>query len=198
MPVIGNVPHVLLVIYWLGLGVASAQVDGTLIPGQNGTNVVIAVIEKLNASLVFDVIESQWYHRDGQRALVKRFLQLKAFVDTEYGKRPDGQGGIWKVTEEQFSDTISYVDRNPHLGSRINNSSLLQIDWLRVNYTDMSVPMYSGLATMLRLDQLLQEGTINLLTEGELPSLWARRFGGEDINTWLTRTSDLQQSKTKC
>ncbi len=187
----------LLVVYWLK--VASAKNDGTLMTGQSGINVVIAVIEKINASQVFDVPQSLWYDIDGQRALVKQFLQYKAFVETEYGETLNGTGGIWRVTEEHFTGTKSYIRDNDHLRSRINNSLFLQIDWLSINYTNMSVPMYSGLATMIRLDQLLQHRTIGLLTHGGLPRLWRENFDGNDIHTWNSRIkylrNHLRQSK---
>lgn len=185
----------LWVIYWLGA--ASAQIDGTLMTGQSGINVVIAVIEKINASQVFD--ESRWYDIDKQRDLVKRFLQYKAFVETEYGEKINETGGIWRVTEEQFNGTVSYIRDNNHLRNRINNSLLLQIDWLSIDYASMSVPMYSGLATMLRLDQLLQEETISSLTENGLPWLWREYFGGNDRGRWNNRINylrnHLRQSK---
>ena len=199
MPGISNILRLLLVIYWLGLEVASAQVDGTLMTGQSGINVVIAVIEKLNASQVFNVSQSLWYDIDGQRALVKQFLRYKAFIETEYGERPNGPGGIWRVTEEQFDETVDYVNDNDYLRSRINNSLLLHTDWLSVAYENMSIPMYSGLATMLRLDQLLQYETIGLLTEGRLAHLWKEHFGGNDIHRWHNGTKylidHLRQSK---
>ena len=187
----------LWVIYWLGA--ASAQIDGTLMTGQSGINVVIAVIEKINASQVFDVSQSLWYGIDGQRALVKQFLRYKAFVETEYGEIVNETGGIWRVTEEQFNGTVSYIRDNNHLRNRINNSLLLQIDWLSIDYASMSVPMYSGLATLLRLDQLIQKETIPLLTENGLPSLWQDHFGGNDIGRWNERinylSTHLRQSK---
>lgn len=203
MPIIGNILHLLFITYWLGLGVhvASAQNDKTLVPGQNGTNVVIAVTEKLDASGVFNYSESRWYRINGQRPLVKQFLRYKAFVETRYGERPSiGQGGIWKVTEEQFNETIVYVtNHDDDLRSKINNSLLLKIDWLSLKYADMSKPMYSGLATILRLDQLLQEETIALLTSFGLAEIWQDHFDGNNIHDWYDGikelTINLQESK---
>lgn len=189
MPAITNMIRLLLVIYWLG--VASAQVDGTLMTGQSGINVVVAVIEKINASQVFNVPQSLWYDIDGQRALVKQFLRYKAFVETEYGESITGRGGIWRVTEEQFEATVAYVGANGYLRSRINNSLLLHIDWLSLEYVNMSTPMYSGLATMLRLDQLLQDEIIDSLTKGGLATIWKKHFDGNDIHRWNSRTSNL-------
>ena len=190
--------HLLLVICLLGVA-SSTQFDGTLKEGESGINVVIAVIEKINASQVFDVPRSLWYDIDGQRALVKQFMRYKAFVETEYGENLNGTGGIWRVTEEQFNDTIAYVRDNGHLRSRMIKSVLLQIDWLNVSYADISIPIYSGLATMLRLDQLIQEETIDLLTENGLAGVWVRHFGGNGIHKWLNGTTYLinhiQQSK---
>jgi hypothetical protein len=134
--------------------VDSVQTDGTLIPGKSGINVVVAVLEKIYAtSDLFSCIESDWFCDDGHKSLIKEFLRYKAYVDTEFGKSKSS-GGIWRVTMEQFMRAKSHVqtdDRLNDLGLRLNSSSL-QIDWRNVNYSDMSVPMYSCLAIVLYLD----------------------------------------------
>ena len=184
--------HVLLIVICISMqprGVQSIQVDGTLIPGFSGVNVVIAVLEKIDASKVFE--NSEWFRLGRDNA--KSFLRRMAYVESKDG-RQKRRGGIWNIiSEDELINTQMYANstdtfnrRNKTLRQRIN-SSFLGFDWMAIGFNaeknNLSVPLYSGLATMIRLDQALTNGN-NVGELSELLSdqiqLWKNHFNGAD------------------
>lgn len=135
------------------------SVDGTLIPGFTGVNVVIGVIEKLIASEVF--YSSRWHQQNTN--LVKSFLRQMAYAVSRDG-RENTTGGIWDVSSTNFESTQDYVQNSPDidLRQRIINSSLLGVDWISIEYDNLSVPIYSGLAVLLYLDEVLQTKSLSM------------------------------------
>ena len=202
MPVIrDSLCPLLIIIFSLQvIWVDSVQTDGTLISGKNGINVVVAVLEKIYASDVFSESdsESNWFHNDRRKSLIKEFLRYKAYVDTEFGEKKV-PGGIWRVTMEQFKQATSHVkieDGLNHLGLSLNSSSL-QIDWRSVNYSDMSVPMYSGLAIMLYLDaEVLNQWPHWLTGTQQFARLWSRNLGLGGETMWRDGVAKLDNSSS--
>ena len=145
----------------------SIHVDGTLVPGFSGVNVVIAVLEKIDASDVFE--SSEWFRRD--RDNTKSFLRRMAYVESKDGRQQNTSGGIWNISEDELRSTQMYANstntvdgQGQTLRQRIQNSPLLGFDWMAIQFNtstdterdNLSVPLYSGLATMIRLDQALR------------------------------------------
>ena len=173
-------------LYLLDFVQVTEAVDGTLMPGYTGVNVVVGVIEKLDASEVF--MRSEWYRRN--TLLVKGFLRHVAYAETEDGNN-NSTGGIWNLSEANFDITLDYVERKTDLQQRIN-SSLLQIDWLNIKFENLSVPLYSGLAILLRLDELLH--TRNGLGINDLRDCWIAHFRGS-IQRWRKATVYLTENQ---
>lgn len=174
----------------------SARFDGTLTPERNGSSVVRAVIAKIDASEVFN--DSTWWQSTSERPLVKIFLRRMAYVETEDGNR-NSVGGIWDITEEIFRMTQTYVARSQSIRQNLMNSPILKIDWHNIVYTDMTVPMYSGLAVALYLDKLiLDEGRQILPTNlYQLYRLWNYFGEGASGNTrsWEEGVRDLENNE---
>lgn len=115
-------------------------VDKTLQEGSSGSNVVRAVVNKIQNAFGTDY----------------QFLRRVAFVETRDGTEPGAYlyGGIWQVDESYFIDTKNITG----LG---NQSELIQayktvyekfkIDWLSTKWSDLRIPLYSGIAARLLL-----------------------------------------------
>ena len=100
-----------------------------------------------------------------------------AYVKTEDGSN-SSTGGIWNLSENDFDSTLNYVRSDTDLRQLIN-SSLLQIDWLNIKFDNLSVPLYSGLAILLRLDELLHTHN-TMLGIDQLIDLWKEHFRGSE------------------
>lgn len=171
---------VVVVMHLLGGRVTSALVDETLMPNRNGSSVVRAVIEKIDASKIFEY--SGWWQSANKKALVKIFLRRMAYVETRDGKSYS-VGGIWNVAEEMFNQTkspsVAYSDHYRSILQKMR-SSILNMDWRNITYANMTVPIYSGLAVALYLDKLIfMHGSGFLPTNpGRLNNLWRDHFDG--------------------
>ena len=115
-------------------------VDRTLESEASGADVVRAVVDKIQ-----DI-----FGNDHQ------FLRRIAFVQSKDGTdrntyRCGYHGGIWQVDEIGFMDTQN-TKSHPRLTTRyrlIKNA--FGIDWPSVQWTDLRIPLYSGLAARLFL-----------------------------------------------
>ena len=197
--------------------VQSIQVDGTLIPGFSGVNVVIAVLEKIDASNVFE--SSEWFRLE--RDNIKSFLRRMAYVESRDGRQKNisTSGGIWNISEDELINTQMYanssrtIDGQGHtLRQRINNSLLFGFDWMAIQFNtstdtdrdNLSVPLYSGLATMIHLDQALSTnpGNNDRLTFASLDDqieLWENHFNRADNRMWFEAEAHLtNEGKYTC
>ena len=194
MTMIRDILCLLLIIISLQvIRIDSVQTDGTLVPGKSGINVVVATLEKIFATS--DIFDSDWFRNHGRKSLIKQFLRYKAYVDTEFGKS-EAPGGIWNVSMEQFMEAISHVQANDyHLGLR----SSLQIDWRKVGYSDMSVPMYSCLAIMFYLDARVLTPLFPYWLRGrqQFERLWEDYLDGQsDEKTWEDEVEELDANSS--
>ena len=143
-----------------------------------------AVVEKIDVSNVFDNPNSEWLRLNRENA--KHFSRILAYIITEYGRRGLNSGtivgGLCKISEIDFNTTKAYMRQNSALWERILNSQMLHVDWVRdVAYTDLSIPMYSGLSAVLLLDKILREDITLITDPGEL---WEQHFGGTSTAEW--------------
>ena len=145
---------------------------------------MVAVIEKIDNSEIFE--ESQWFRLNKNSA--KTFLRILAFIKSDDG-RINSTGGIWNITEWEFNDTQAYIRNKSVLQQRMNASSILPVDWLQnITYSNMSVPMYSGLAIMILLHKIAEKD-MTVISDHE--RLWVKCFGGE-ISKWRDKRNDLE------
>ncbi len=114
-------------------------VDLTLVSEESGADVVRAAADRIEAVLGND----------------NQFLRRLAFVESADGTdadtyRPGYDGGIWQVDEDQFLDTQD--TSNPDLVATYQPiADAFGIDWLSVQWPDLRIPLYSGIAARLVL-----------------------------------------------
>ncbi len=117
-------------------------VDRTLQREASGADVVRAVVRKIEGV----------FGRDNQFLSMRRV----AFVESEDGAdidtfRSGYNGGIWQVDETAF-DSTQDTNSHPMRGDRYQQiMAELGIDWLRVRWRDLRIPLDSGLAVRLFL-----------------------------------------------
>ncbi len=136
----------------IAVGCISAQqqrVDLTLTPGAGGSDIVRAVLSKIDASSA---------SRPSIFAPDNRLLRRIAFAQTRDGlandtySRPDFHGGIWGLSEEQFNQTRT---TDPQFYTDIDET--FAVDWLsQVVWEDLRKPFFSGLAARLFLTTIAE------------------------------------------
>ena len=128
----------------LGLSVLQLSdqqgVDRTLEREASGADVVKATVNKIQNVFGDD----------------HQFLRRVAFVESKDGVdsntyRPGYHGGIWQVDEIGFRDTQDTVS-HPRLTDRYEQiKEEFGIDWPSVQWSDLRIPLYSGIAARLKL-----------------------------------------------
>ena len=183
-----GVLRVLLLSRLLSAGAYAENVDDTLQRAVSGQNVVVTVLEKIEASKVFHEQASDWFYMNTQRA--KSFLRVLAYIRSNDGRR-DSIGGIWNISVDEFMTTKYHVasDSNAMLNERLKSHKYAQVDWLNVSYDNMTTPMYSGLAAMLLMDETMGIENPSILAR---PSdLWIKHFGGTNVGDWHSAKDQL-------
>ena len=114
------------------------SVDQTLEREAFGAEVVRGVINKLQPVFGDD----------------HQFLRRVAFAESKDGSdsdtyRPDYYGGIWQVDEEKFIETQN-ITSYPELNATYQLIlAEFGIDWLSVEWSNLIIPLYSGIAFRL-------------------------------------------------
>ena len=130
------------IILLLYFAVLQAQRDLTLVSEASGSDVVKAVVTKIETTGVFPTDH--------------RLLRRIAYVESLDGKetrtyREGYDGGIWQVDQATFLDTQN-LSAHPGLDSLHNKIQVyFGIDWQYVNWKDLRIPLYSGLAVRIYL-----------------------------------------------
>jgi len=112
------------------------DVDLTTVAGTSGENVVIAVINQIKDSCVF------------QNDFL--FLKRLAYVNSNYGTSADTyrsgyDGGIWQVDLSQYEETLS--------GTSFNDiEAAFGIKWTSTTWSDLRKPLFSGIGMMLLIE----------------------------------------------
>ena len=113
-------------------------VDLTLQREASGSDVVRAAVNRIQTVLDFD----------------RQFLRRIAFVESRDGTdtdtyRPGYNGGIWQVDEDKFLTTQANSALNVERHDAIREA--FDIDWPSVQWRDLRIPLYSGIAARLFL-----------------------------------------------
>ncbi len=113
-------------------------VDLTLQREASGSNVVRAAVNRIQAVLNIDL----------------QLLRRIAFVESRDGThtdtyRPEYNGGIWQVEEDKFLSTQANTALNVERHDAIREA--FNIDWPSVQWSDLRIPLYSGIAARLFL-----------------------------------------------
>ena len=120
--------------------------DLTLVPGANGPDVVRAVIAKLTFSNI-----SLNHQSNG---VIAPFMRTMAYVETRDGAWPNSDGGIWNITETVFNrvmNDIVHEDIREEIETAHPNNYIHVTDLSSINYSDLNIPMYSGLVARLQI-----------------------------------------------
>ena len=148
---------------------SDAQSDKTLSPGERGPDVVRAVISRIEAYGRFINFDSA--------STSPLFMRVMAYVETRDGAIPDydpNEGGLWNVTDTVFDRTQSdplldeIIMQLRHLSSPENY--IRPVDWRSLNYSNLSIPFYSGLAVRL----IIHLNTLSASTEHS--RYWVNHF----------------------
>lgn len=185
----------------------SAQVDGTLTEDRIGGSVVRAVLAKIDVSASDIFKDNTWSRRTSDRNLVLLFLRRMAYVETADGRnsgRPGGLG-IWNIDRNIF-DMINSSVCDGSNEPRQTLNSILNTDWCSIQHSKMSVPMFCGIATTLRINQLLTDRTVDLnAVRLQLYILWqhvndraqSSQMEHEDRDKWDRAVTELNSKERK-
>ena len=127
--------------------------DRTLVDGATGSDVVQAVIAKVDASRIA-------FGDD------HRFLRRLAFVETSDGANSSySSGGLWGIQQSHL-DTVSSSPQLEEL--RIAIRAAFGIDWGTVTINDLGKPFFAGLVARLYLFYLEISGTAVIPLAGDI------------------------------
>ena len=139
---------------------APQGVDLTREPGASGTDVVRAVVNRIQAVFGAD----------------NQFLRRIAYVESRDGTdldtyRSGYHGGIWQVDESAFRDTQDFTS-HPELLAKYEMIRMeFGIDWLQaVQWMDLRKPLYSGIAARLFISNIPSEIPCDIAGQG---NYWA-------------------------
>ena len=171
---------------------ASQRADRTLEEGATGDDVVIATVNKISESGIFQ--------EDHQ------FLRRMAYVETNFGETmTPGSGGIWNVSER----VLRIVTRVMHLQLHFRPYGVLiersfgfkwnetVDDCLQVcNRQKLDVPLYSALSVMVYIDFLRYMIPDNITQQAQL---WKELFRRSiDARVFIEKTHILNQLPPSC
>ena len=120
-------------------------VDLTLVPRASGSDVVNAVVAKIEASRIFPTEH--------------RLLRRIAFVESKDGEDPNTYregyfGGIWQVDPPAFADTLATASHPALVNKYAQIEQSFGIEWRQVAREDLLKPFFSGLAARLFLSNI--------------------------------------------
>ena len=170
---------------------SAAPVDLTLRRFAMGADVVRGVSTKIDDFNLFDSPSSS----ESQRQAVELFLRESAYVESRDGTdlSPDGHdGGIWRISRDLFNRTRNY--QYPELFDDICRAFC--VDWMSVQYSDLAMPLYSGLAARIHLFHLYDtdQGLSESATDTDRAVFWANAFGENRlVSRWLSRVEQLRR-----
>lgn len=193
-----------IIVLQLLCGTTSARVDWTLNATRVGSGVVRAVLAKIHASDIFNTSDSDWWTNDQRSKRALQFLRQMAYVETDDGLSLSTGQGIWNVNKSTFSDTRIHLecDSESHAVNPIRynmlHSRILRIDWCdSINYSNLSVPIYSGLAVALYVDY--QKATLPISDNTRLWIQFWQNFNHEgSADTWKKKVDELKNKERKC
>lgn len=152
------------------------SLDLTLVPHSNGHDVVRAVIAKITFSNVSFLPES------GE---VAPFMRTMAYVETRDGTQlnPSG-GGIWNISEMMFTSLMinerhEYEAIIPELERDDPSNYVDLLSWNNLTYSDLNIPMYSGLVARLIMHS--NPGSSSIALVEDFSNYWQNVFGSDSI-----------------
>ena len=159
--------------------------DLTLQRNAEGADVVRAVQSKLDCSDLFDANTTM------ERQLYELFIREAAYVESLDGAE-NSLGGIWRVSRDIFQKTQRY--NSTELFDCIYN--VFGINWTNVQYSNLSIPLYSGIAISIHLHYLYGQRLQVNATIMDNARFWVESFGEASRldDKWLNRTDELRRN----
>lgn len=170
------VPKLLLAVSVVFLPATGQGVDRTIRECDSDSDVVQAVITKIEDVGAFS----------SDHGILRRI----AYVESRDGESSCEDGGIWRLTRENFERTKLSSLSQYHQAVKNDSANLFgrssnDFNWLDVNYGDLKIPVYSGVAVRLYLASVEDEIPLN----GELSlqaSYWKRYYNTEGVEVYFT------------
>ncbi len=163
-------------------------VDLTLQREASGSNVVRAAVNRIQAVLEFD----------------QQLLRRIAFVESRDGTDTDTyrlgyNGGIWQVDEDKFLSTQANSTLNVLRHNTLRKE--FNIDWPSVQWSDLRIPLYSGIAAKLFLLNISDRKPIPCDLPGQA-AYWRTHYCGMTCNktevTFIENVNTLTNRHRKC
>ncbi|XP_076438556.1 uncharacterized protein LOC143277563 [Babylonia areolata] len=162
------------------------SMDMTLTPGTSGAQVVDAVVDKVHAHCLFN--------ND------RLFLRRLAYVESHDGTDPKTyrqgyDGGIWQVDRSMLTATQSCANIIKRECDIIKQE--FGIDWTKVTWSQLRIPLYSGLAASLYLIQRLANSHVIPGDIAGQADIWAHYYHlNEPTGTYITLAAEATQYST--
>ena len=178
--------------------VGRAQLQGTdrtRIASAGGADVVRAVITLSRALGRSSITEEE-------EQVMDQFVRQFAYVETRDGRDAEVQegGGIWKISSATFEQTNQFLATNPDHNDTIYQN--FDTVWSDLEYVDLEIPLYSGLAVKIHLVRLHQVGSVlsSTSTDADRAHYWNTNFkdGAENIQVWIYGVAELREVESKC
>ena len=171
-----------IILSLLCFAVIQGQRDLTLVPNASGSDVVKAVVSKIETAGLFPTD-----HR-----LLRRIAYVQSLDGQETRTFRDGyHGGIWQVNQATLVDTQN-LSAHPGLVSLYDKVQIyFGIDWRFVTWEDLRMPFYSGLAARIYLSNL---GGIPLAgdIDGQA-TYWRAMYNNGTEKDFVTLVNALEQ-----
>lgn len=182
---------------WLGavlflqllLSVPGRRVDLTLQRDAAGADVVRGVLSKMEMLNTFEEGSTQ-----AERQVDEQFMREMSYVESQDGAQyplDDPDGGIWRMSREILEETQRY--NYPQLLADI--CRIFCIEWSNVRYSDLRMPLYSGLTVRMYLFHLhnTSRGLPETALDEDRAGFWARHFGENKLpSQWLSLINQLR------
>ncbi|KAK7105719.1 hypothetical protein V1264_017063 [Littorina saxatilis] len=164
-------------------GSQGQSVDMTLTPGTMGADVVDAVLDKIHSHCLFN--------ND------RLFLRRLAYVESHDGTDPKTyrqgyDGGIWQVDKDMLTATQGCAPIIKRECTVIEQE--FGIDWAKVTWPQLRIPLYSALAaSMYMIQRLANSHTIPGDIAGQA-DIWAHYYHlNEPTGTYITLATEATQ-----
>ena len=168
----------LLILYLACAPSLEQMVDLTLDKGATGADVVRAVQAKLE--------------------VYKLFIREAAYVESMDGADNAlgiHEGGIWRVSRNIFHQT--QLHNMTELFDGISRAFC--INWMNIQYSDLSTPLHSGIAISIHLLHLHSQRIQVTASDEDKARFWVSSFGSgsRSEDRWLSRIAQLRSDEGK-
>ena len=168
------------------------SVDKTLDDGATGSDVVQAVIAKIEASRI---------PFGSDHRLLRRIAYVESADGTKHHSLCSDTGGVWALQEDKFNTVLSTSELD---GVRDIIHLAFGIDWTQTTIADLCKPFYAGLAARMYLYYLEITATAIIPLAGnvvEQAQFWLTYYhsntGGLTTHYFVEQVTLLEEKESK-